>query len=426
MRKGVFYSLFTFLMVFWLVGLTPEEKKFIEKKSDQYFEEAVRIRRYLHMYPELSNREYKTSEFIANYLKKMGLEVKKGIAHTGVVALIRGKKTYPVVALRADLDALPIKELNEVPYKSRNEGVMHACGHDAHMTILLITAKILNDMRNSLNGSVKLIFQPAEEGPPPGEEGGASLMIKEGVLEDPKVNAIFALHVNPKIKVGKVSFKSGAFFANADRFIIEIYGASSHAAYPHLGIDAIYVASLAVVQFQSLVSREVDPRQPAVLTVGKIQGGERFNVLAGRVKMEGTVRTFSFETRRKIEEGMKAILEGLAKSYGIKYKLDYQKGNPFVKNDENLSEMARDLFAFWLGKESVLKSPYETVSEDFAHYTHRVPGLLFWLGVGNPDKGITSGLHTPTFNLDEEALKIGIRLMSSLAVEYLNHYSKSR
>ncbi len=371
------------------------------------------------MYPELSNREYKTSEFVANYLRKLGLKVKRGIARTGVVALIEGRRKSPVVALRADMDALPIEEKNDVPYKSRVKGGMHACGHDAHTTILLITAKILSGMRDQLPGTVKLIFQPAEEGPPPGEEGGAPLMIKEGVLENPKVDAIFALHVNPKLRVGKVSFKCGAFFANADRFTLEIVGKSSHAAYPHLGIDAIYAASLAVVEFQALVSRVVDPRQPAVLTVGKIEGGRRFNILAERVVMEGTVRTFSFETRRKIKEGMRRILEGLRSSLGISYRLDYTEGTPFVKNDERLCSLAERVFTQLLGEENVVKSGFETVAEDFAYYTHRVAGFLYWLGVGNPEKGITSGLHTPTFNIDEQALKIGPVLMSSLALEYL-------
>ncbi len=419
MRKRYFSTFLLILLAFRVSALTSQQRRYIKKKAEEYFSEAVKIRRHIHMYPELSNREFKTSEFVADYLKRLGLKVKRGIAKTGVVALIEGRRKSPVVALRADMDALPIQEKNNVPYRSRVKGVMHACGHDAHTTILLITAKILSSMKDQLPGTVKLIFQPAEEGPPPGEEGGAPLMIKEGVLENPHVDAIFALHVNPKLRVGKVSFKCGAFFANADRFIVEIRGKSSHAAYPHLGIDAIYAASLAVVEFQALVSRIVDPRQPAVLTVGKIEGGRRFNVLAEKVVMEGTVRTFSFETRRKIKEGMRGILDGLSRSLEINYRLDYLEGTPFVKNDERLCSLAEKVFTQMLGQENVVKTGFETVAEDFAYYTHRVAGFLYWLGVGNPEKGITSGLHTPTFNIDEQALKIGPALMSSLALEYL-------
>ncbi|MCK4836460.1 MAG: amidohydrolase [Candidatus Aminicenantes bacterium] len=390
-----------------------------KKKANEYFDEAVQLRRHLHQYPELCFQEKQTSAFVANYLTKLGLDVQTGIAGVGIKAILRGTKKKPVVAIRAEMDALPISEETGFPYSSKNKGKMHACGHDAHMTHVLITAKILSEIREKIPGTVVFIFQPCEEGPPPNQPGGAELMIQEGALKNPTVNAMLGLHVFPDIPVGCIGLRKGPIMANVASFYINIYGKSSHGAFPHQGIDAIYVACCAIQQFQSLISRLRDPTEPAVLSVGKIGGGVRVNVIAEKVELEGTVRTFSFEFQDKIYRGMKNILEGLSTAYGTTYRFIFSKDAPYVKNDESLTGFLIPVFKKILGETQVLDVKPMSIGEDFSYYSHRIPSVFFFLGIGDKPP-----LHTPSFTVDERIFKIAPVLFASAAIHYLNNYSR--
>jgi amidohydrolase len=314
-----------FLSLYFLAltaeGVDRNTSLVIDKEIEKNKAEIIEIRRFLHMYPELSNREFKTAKLIASKLIPLGLVVKTGVAKTGVTALLEGEESGFTIAYRADMDALPIQELTDVPYRSLVPGAMHACGHDIHMSIALGTAMVLNTMKEKIPGSIKFIFQPAEEGPPPGEEGGAKLMIKEGVLDQPPVGAIFGLHVWPE-NLGEVLFLPGPFMAGSDRFYITIKGKSAHAARPHEGIDAIVLASQVVLGIQTIISRKVDPSDPAVITIGKITGGERSNIIAGEVRLEGTIRIFSERTRKTIRQSMEDLVSGITHSSGADYIFD--------------------------------------------------------------------------------------------------------
>jgi len=408
-----------FIILFLCTGISVGASnfnffKYLEEQSNLYFAEAIKIRRHLHQYPELCFQEKKTSEFIANYLKKLGLEVHTKIAGTGLKAILKGKNEETVVGIRADLDALPITEKTELIFHSKHKGIMHACGHDIHMTNVLITAKILSKIKEKLPGSIVFIFQPCEEGAPDGKPSGAHTMVNEGVLDNPKINVMFGLHILPDFPVGTIALRSGPLMANVDSVFITIYGKSSHGAFPHKGIDAIYASSCAILQFQSLISRFKDPSEQAVLSIGKVNGGVRLNVIAERVKMEGTVRTFSFKTQNLIKKGMENILNGLALSQGITFNFNYIKNSKYVKNDLQLTKWAFPLFEKLLGKQNVFLSDPLTIGEDFATYSHNIPSLFFFLGSGGKGK-----LHTPFLNPDENILQYGPRLLSSLAVEYL-------
>jgi len=385
-------------------------KEKIRSLAKNYGPEFVEIRHHLHSHPELSYQEFETSKFIQQKLKEFGIsfEVK---ATTGVVGLIKGKNPGKrVVALRADMDALPIKEENGVDYKSQNEGVMHACGHDVHTTCLLGAVKILNELKDEWEGTVKLIFQPGEEKNP----GGASIMIKEGVLDNPKPQAIFGLHVNPSLEIGKLSFRSGQAMASADELYFTIKGKGGHAASPQLCIDPILIASHLIIALQQIVSRNRDPFDPSVLSITAINGGTTTNVIPNEVKLMGTFRAMNEEWRRRAHELIEKTTKELVHSMGGQIDLHIDKGYPVVFNNEQLNEKAKQLAGEFMGAENVEETEMRMGSEDFGYYSQIIPGCFYRLGTGNKAKGISSGVHTPTFNIDNNAIEIGMGMMAWL------------
>jgi amidohydrolase len=382
----------------------------IKKLARQYAPEFIEVRHHLHAYPELSYQEFETSKFIQSKLKDFGIpfEIK---AATGVVGLIQGKNPGKrIVALRADMDALPIQEENNIPYKSQHKGVMHACGHDVHTTCLLGAAKILNELNNEWEGTVKLIFQPGEERNP----GGASMMIKEGVLENPAPQAIFALHVNPQLETGKLSFRPGIVMAAADELYFTIRGKGGHAATPHLADDTILTASHLVMALQQIISRNRNPLYPSVLSITSFQGGNSTNVLPGEVKLMGTFRSFDEKWRTHAHELIKKISTELVHSMGAEIDIHIDKGYPAVFNDEKLYITAKKKAGEFLGVENVEETEIRMGAEDFGYYSQIIPGCFFRLGTGNKAKGITSGVHTPTFDIDEDAIETGMGMMAWL------------
>jgi amidohydrolase len=390
----------------------------IDEEIERVRPEVVKIRRFLHMNPELSNREYETAKLVSAKLASLGLEVRSGVAHTGVVGLLRGSQTGPFVACRADMDALPIQELNSVPYKSLNAGVMHACGHDVHTSIALGTAMVLSGLKDRFKGGVKFLFQPAEEGPPEGEEGGAELMVRDGALDDPPVNAIFGLHVWPE-PVGQVLYAPGDIMASSDWFQITIKGRSAHGARPQEGVDAVVIAAEVVTAFQSVISRSLDPLDPAVLTVGKVEGGARWNIIPEKVTLEGTVRCLSDTSRKKIPALMETLVKNITAAYGGSYVFDYRSRTPAVKNNPDLGRMMLPTLVKALGKERVLDFEPQMVSEDFSQYAQRIPGFFFFLGVRGSSATGPAALHSPTFNPDERSIAVGIKAMCHLLLDAL-------
>jgi amidohydrolase len=390
---------------------------FFKQKAESIYPEAVQMRRQLHRCPELCFQEKETAAIVAGYLESLGLEVKTGIGGYGIKAVLAGARPGPVIAIRSDLDALPIEEKTGLDFASKNRGVMHACGHDVHITNVLMAARLLAEVKDRLAGTVVFIFQPCEEGAPLGRSGGAETMIAAGVLDNPRVDAILALHVFPGLPAGVIGIRKGAIMANVASFYISIFGKASHGAFPHQGIDAIYAAASAIMQFQALISRFRDPMEPAVLTVGKVTGGVRLNVIADRVDMDGTVRSFSFAVQDQISMGIEKILKGLEIALDIRYRFDFEKDAPYVKNDDNLTAFLAPLFEEVLGKGMVREVQPLTVAEDFSLYSHRIPALLFLLGVGDQ-----AALHTPEFTVDETVLKIAPVLFASAAVHYLEHF----
>ena len=385
----------------------------IQQLSEQYFEEIRDVRHHLHAHPELSFEEYQTAELVQRKLSEFDIPFQAKVAKTGVVGMIAGKNpTKKVIALRADMDALPILEENEVPYKSKNEGVMHACGHDVHTSSLLGAAKILNQIKAHFEGSIKLIFQPSEERLP----GGASVMIEEGVLESPTTASIIGQHVHPPLEVGKVGFCPGMSMASADELYFTVKGKGGHAAVPHDSIDPILIASHIVINLQHLVSRRANPYVPTVLTIGKMVGGTANNIIPYEVKMEGTLRTMNEEWRSQMHEHIHRVAKLTAESMGGSCELDIKVGYPYLVNDEELTARCQQMAEAYMGKENVVPIPPRMTAEDFAYYTHHTKGCFYRLGVANAAKGIGSPVHTPTFDIDEAALKTGMGLMAWLAV----------
>ncbi|MDT5059726.1 MAG: hypothetical protein QOH63_185 [Acidobacteriota bacterium] len=401
---------------------SPREQQ-IAKAAEGLRSQLIAQRRDFHMHPELSNREERTSHVVAERLRALGLEdVKTGVGKYGVTALLKGAKPGPVVAVRADMDALPIQEVNDVPYKSLVPGVKHACGHDAHTTIELGVAEILSKMRDEIHGTIKFIFQPAEEGAPAGEEGGAALMIKEGALENPRPQAIFGLHVMPVVEVGQIMYNSGPAMASSDHFVITIHGKKVHGAYPHDGIDAVVVAAECVTALQTIRSRRIDTTEPLVITVGIIQGGNRFNIIADEVKLEGTVRTLSEDVRKRAQALMRETLDGITKAYGATFDMDYAEGAAVTYNEPALVEETLPTIRRVIGEKNVITRKPQMGAEDFSYFQKVVPGFYYFLGVGNRAKGITAQIHTPEFDLDEESLVIGVKVMSNVLLDYLDHH----
>jgi hippurate hydrolase len=382
----------------------------IRALARQYAPEFIELRHYLHAHPELSYQEFETSKLVQQKLASFGIatEVK---ATTGVVALIEGKNpSTRTIALRADMDALPIQEQNEVPYKSVNQGVMHACGHDVHTSCLLGAAKILSETKNEWEGTVKLLFQPGEEKNP----GGASLLIKEGVLEKPAPSAIFALHVNPQLEVGRLSFRGGKVMASADEIYITIKSKGGHAAAPQFTADTILVASHLIVALQQIISRNNNPLKPSVLSITSFQGGYTTNVIPSEVKLMGTFRAMDEEWRFKAHELIRKLSTELVHSMGAEIDLHIDVGYPSVYNHEPLNEATRKLAEAYLGEEKVEETEIRMGAEDFGYYSQKIPGCFFRLGTANKKKGITAGVHTPLFNIDEDAIEIGMGIMACL------------
>lgn len=387
----------------------------------------VEVRHRIHANPELGNRETETAALVAEHLRSLGFDsVSTGVAHTGVVGILEGGRPGPVVAVRADMDALPVREESGLPFASevtatwngREVPVMHACGHDIHTSVGLGVASVLAGIRDELPGTVKMIFQPAEEGPPEGEEGGAELMREQGVLEGPEPGAIFALHAFPDMQVGELGWTPGPALAAVDHFYATIRGEQSHGAYPHLGVDPVVMASQAVTALQTIRSRNLNPLEPSVVTVGMIHGGERFNIIPSEVRLEGTVRTYSDSARDDVERRMREILDGVTRAGGGDYELRYDRVTPATINDPELSRAAAETLAGMSGDVEVRQVPPVMGGEDFAYFSREVPGFYFRLGTTDPEHG-SGGLHTPTFRGDDDAVPIGIRAMSHLVVDYL-------
>ena len=390
----------------------------IKQLSKAYFAETVATRRYLHQHPELSFKEVETGKYIAQRLSELGVKHVHGVAENGVVALIEGKNpTSKVIALRADFDALPILEANDVPYKSLNEGVMHACGHDVHTASLLGVAKILNEIKNDFEGTVKLIFQPGEEKLP----GGASIMIKEGVLQNPEPQLIIGQHVYPPMLAGKVGMRSGTYMASTDELYITVKGRGGHGAMPHDCIDPVVMSAQIITTLQQIVSRHADPTVPSVLTFGKINStGGATNVIPNEVKIEGTFRTMNEDWRKEAHKRMRKIAESIADAMGGACEFRIERGYPVLKNDEATTEKVRSIAQDYLGEENVEELPIRMTAEDFAYYSQQIPACFYRLGTKIKDKPVTA-LHTNTFDVDENSLENSIGLMSYIAVKMLGN-----
>lgn len=398
----------------------------IARAAEALRQTLIEQRRDFHMHPELSNREVRTSRIVAERLRALGLdEVKTGVAKHGVVALLKGGKPGPVVAMRADMDALPIQETNDVPYKSRNPGVKHACGHDVHTTVALGVAEVLSKMRDQIPGTIKFIFQPAEEGAPAGEEGGAELMIKEGALENPRPQAIFGLHTASP-DVGRIEYHSGPAMASADRFAITVRGKKSHGAQPQSGIDAVVVAAECVTALQTIHSRRIHPLEPLVITVGTIKGGDRNNIIADEVRMEGTMRTLSEEVRSRAKQLMRETLAGVTSAHGATFELLFDNPNPVTYNDPRLVEETLPTIRRIVGEANLVAPKPLMPAEDFSYYQKVIPGFFYFLGVGNKAKGLTPQWHTADFDVDEESLVVGVKVMSNVLLDYLERHADGR
>lgn len=405
---------------------SPARDQQIAQAAEALRAKLVEQRRDFHMHPELSNREERTSRIVAERLRALGLdEVKTGVGKYGVVALLKGSKPGPVVAVRADMDALPIQETIDVPYKSLVPGVKHACGHDVHTTIELGVAEVLSKMRDQISGSIKFIFQPAEEGAPLGEEGGAALMIKEGALENPRPSAIFGLHTGA-FEVGQIAYHSGPAMASSDRFTITIRGKKSHGAQPQGGIDAVVVAAECVTALQTIHSRRIDPIEPLVITIGTINGGDRHNIIAGEVKMDGTMRTMSEEVRSRAQEMMRQTLAGVTSGYGASFDLQFDSPNPVTYNDPRLVEETLPTIRRVVGDANVVSPKPFMPAEDFSLYQKVIPGFFYFLGVANKSKGLMPAWHTADFDVDEESIVVGVKVMSNVLLDYLDHHAASR
>lgn len=397
----------------------------IDREVERLAPGIIEIRHRLHQNPELSNRETQTAKLVADHLRKLGLDVKTGVAKTGVLATLRGGRPGPRIAVRADMDALPVTEETDFPFRStkrdtfmgQDVGVAHACGHDVHTSSLLGVASVLAAVRDQLPGTIQFIFQPAEEGPPAGERGGAELMLAEGAFAE-KPEAVFALHSFPDLPVGQIGFNPGPTMAAVDQFVARVKGKQAHGAYPHLSVDPVVMAAQAILALQTVRSRNLSALEPSVLTVGIVRGGERFNIIPGEVLLEGTVRTYSSEVRDTVERRMREILDGITRAGGGSYEMEYKRNAPATLNDAALTEKVRPLLERTLGADNVKVVEPSMAGEDFAYFANQVPGFFYRLGVVKP--GTTSGgLHTPTFRADDSAVPMGMRVMARLLTDYL-------
>lgn len=390
----------------------------IQSLAASYKSETIRIRRHLHAHPELSFQEENTVAFVAETLRSIGIHNIEPKAKTGLVALIEGKNpSKKVIALRADMDALPINEANEVPYKSTRPGVMHACGHDVHTSSLLGTARILHELKDHFEGTVKLLFQPGEERVP----GGASMMIADHALSNPRPASIMGQHVMPLIPVGKVGFRKGMYMASADELYLTVKGKGGHGAMPETLVDPVLISAHILVALQQVVSRKADPKTPSVLSFGRVMAEGATNVIPNEVHIEGTFRTLNEAWRQKAHEQMIRIATGVAEGMGGSVDFEVRRGYPFLKNEPELTERSIQAAKAYLGEENVVDLDIWMAAEDFSYYTQEMDGCFYRLGTRNEARGIVSGVHTPTFDIDEDALGLSTGLMAWLALEELNH-----
>jgi len=401
----------------------------LKKDINAIEKDVIAWRHHFHQHPELSNREFKTAEKIAQHLNSLGLEVKTNVAHTGVVALLKGDAPGKTVALRADIDALPVTERNDLPYKSEvtaeflgtKTGVMHACGHDTHTAILMGVAEVLTKNKQLIKGNVKFIFQPAEEGPPPGERGGASLMIEEGVLKNPDVDAIFGLHINSETPVGTINYKPGGTMAAVERFVINVKGKGSHGSKPWGGVDPILISAKIIDGLQTIISREAPlVKEPAVITVGKITSGTRFNVIPESAEMIGTVRTLDPDMKTMIINRMTEMVSTIAKAYGGEAEILFQNNTAITYNDLELTAAMLPTLKSIAGEDHVKLVKASTGGEDFSFFQEKVPGFYFFLGGMTPGNETPYPHHTPDFKIDDAGMLLGVKTLSQLAIDYLN------
>jgi amidohydrolase len=422
----------------WLVPLWGQKSKTYEK-ADQLASEVeakvIEWRRHIHQNPELSNREFKTAEYITNHLKSLGIEVQTGVAHTGVVGILKGGKPGPVVGLRADMDALPVTERVDVPFASSvkstyngiETGVMHACGHDTHVAILMGAAEVLSKIKDDIAGTVKFIFQPAEEGAPPGEEGGAKLMVKQGVLKNPDVDAIFGLHISSALDVGKIRYKPGGTLAAADRFVIKVKGKQTHGSAPWGGIDPIVVSAQIIMGLQTIISRQTQlTEEAAVISVGLIRGGVRNNIIPESCEMIGTIRTLDTEMQDKIHEKIRLTATRIAEASGATAEVEITKNVPVTYNDPALTAMMLPTIERTAGAEQIVLGKAITGAEDFSYYQKEIPGFFFQLG-GKPLNVPVSEAaphHTPDFYIDESGFTLGVKTMVNLTLDYMKKAKK--
>ncbi|WP_460218594.1 amidohydrolase [Psychroserpens sp. MEBiC05023] len=421
---------YLFLLCFFFGNVTAFSQNDLEKDIIDIESKVIEWRHDFHQNPELSNREYKTAEKIAAHLKSLGLEVKTGVAITGVVGLLKGDLPGKVVALRADIDALPVTERNDLPFKSQVEteflgtktGVMHACGHDTHTAILMGVAEVLSKHKDKIKGTIKFIFQPAEEGPPPGEEGGAKLMIKEGVLENPKVDAIFGLHIRSNYEVGTIHYKKGGIMASVERFVINVKGKQTHGGRPWQGVDPILISAKIIDGLQTIISREsklVD--EAAVITVGKITAGTRFNIIPESAELIGTVRTLDPDMKALIEKRMTEMSTDIAKAYGGEATITFQNNTTITYNDFDLVDQMLPTMKRIAGDKNVRLRKATTGGEDFSYFQEIIPGFYFFLGGMTPGNTEAFPHHTPDFKIDDDGLLLGVKTMTHLALDYLNN-----
>ncbi len=423
-------KLFLFFSFFSVAAMCPAQSNMLQQKVNSVMAQVIAWRHDIHQNPELSNREFETAKKVAAHLKALEMEVKTGIAHTGVVGVLNGAEEGPVVALRADMDALPVTERVDIPFASRVKseylgqevGVMHACGHDTHVAILMGVASILADMRDELAGTVVFIFQPAEEGAPPGEEGGAGLMVKEGVLTDHNVDVIFGLHINSLTEVGKIRYKVGGTLAAADIFSIVVKGSQTHGSMPWAGKDPIVASAQIIMGLQTIISRQTElTKEPAVISVGKFTSGVRNNIIPETAEMVGTIRTLDIEMQDKIHEKIKKTAKLIAESAGCEVEVEITKGVPVTYNDPELTKVMLPTLLNVAGEENVIVSKAITGAEDFSFFANEVPGLFFFLGGMPKGQSVVDAAphHTPDFYVDDSGMELGVKAMVQLTLDYL-------
>ncbi len=414
-----------FLSSTWLVAQAPN----LEKDYAAIERKVIDWRRDIHQNPELGNREFKTAEKIAKHLKSLGIDVQTEVAHTGVVGLLKGDLPGKVVALRADIDALPVTERNDLPFKStvtseflgEKVGVMHACGHDTHTAILMGVAEILAKNKDKIKGTVKFIFQPAEEGPPPGEEGGALLMVKEGVMENPKVDAIFGLHINSQTPVGVIKYKPGGTMAAAQSFTIKVKGKQSHGSQPWSGVDPILISAKIIDGLQTIISREAElTNEAAVITVGKIKSGVRFNIIPESAEMIGTIRTLDYDMKDHINKRMKEMVATIAKAYGGEATCEIREATEITYNEPALVDQMLPTIQRVAGTENVQLQKAITGAEDFSYFQKEAPGFFFFLGGMTPGNTESFPHHTPDFLIDDSGLLLGVKTLTEMSLDFLN------